>query len=88
MATSSLNQTNHYTIKEFQLLVKDAPVVSAEIQPFVGVSFRSSADIYRLFKGLSLHDGRNLPGCRSSARMGQFGFQVKRQLEPVLIGLV
>ena len=25
---------------------------------------------------------------RSSARMGQFGFQVKRQLEPVLIGLV
>jgi len=32
MATSSLNQTNHYTIKEFQLLVKDAPVVPAEIQ--------------------------------------------------------
>ncbi len=53
MATSSLNQTNHYTIKEFQLLVKDAPVVPAEIQPFVGVSFRSSTDIYRLFKGLA-----------------------------------
>ena len=53
MATSSLNQTNHYTIKEFQLLVKDAPVIPAEIQPFVGVSFRSSGDIYRLFKGLA-----------------------------------
>ncbi len=53
MATSSLNQTTHYTIKEFQLLVKDAPVVPAEIQPFVGVSFRSSGDIYRLFKGLA-----------------------------------
>ena len=33
MATSSLTQ--HYTIKEFQLLVKDSPVVPAEIQPFV-----------------------------------------------------
>ncbi|MDA2933707.1 DNA repair protein RadC [Acidobacteria bacterium AH-259-D05] len=56
MANPSLSQpseTNHYTSKEFQLLVKDAPVVPAEIQPFVGVSFRSSADIYRLFKGLA-----------------------------------
>ncbi|MDA2924024.1 DNA repair protein RadC [Acidobacteria bacterium AH-259-L09] len=56
MATQILthsSQSNHYSIKEFQLLVKDAPVVPAEIQPFVGVSFRSSADIYRLFKGLS-----------------------------------
>ena len=34
MATSSLD-TTHYSIKEFQLLVKDAPVVPAEIQPFV-----------------------------------------------------
>ena len=42
MTISSLNQTNHYTIKEFQLLVKDAPVIPAEIQPFVGVSFRGS----------------------------------------------
>jgi len=56
MATPSLthsSQSQHYTIKEFQLLVKDAPVVPAEIQPFVGVQFCSSADIYRLFKGLS-----------------------------------
>ena len=50
---SQTPQTTHYTIKEFQLLVKDAPVVPAEIQPFVGVSFRSSMDIYRLFKGLA-----------------------------------
>jgi len=57
MATQSLllqpSETNHYTIKEFQLLVKDAPVVPAEIQPFVGVQFRRSGDIYRLFKGLA-----------------------------------
>jgi hypothetical protein len=56
MATPSLThspQSQHYTIKEFQLLVKDAPVVPAEIQPFVGVSFRCSGDIYRLFKGLA-----------------------------------
>jgi len=26
--------------------------------------------------------------CTSSARMGHFGFQAKRQLEPMLIGLV
>ncbi len=30
----------------------------------------------------------SLNQCTSSARMGHFGFQVKRQLEPVLIGLV
>ena len=55
MATSSLTQpeTTHYSIKEFQLLVKDAPVVPVEIEPFVGVQFHSSADIYRTFKGLA-----------------------------------
>jgi len=51
MATPSLTQ--HYTIKEFQLLVKDAPVVPAEIQPFVGIQFRSSNDIYRAFRQLA-----------------------------------
>ena len=53
MATSSLNQTNHYTIKEFQLLVRDAPVVPAEIQPFVGIQFRCSSDIFRAFRQLA-----------------------------------
>ncbi len=53
MATSSLNQTTHYTIKEFQLLVRDSPVVPAEIQPFVGIQFRSSVDIYRAFRQLA-----------------------------------
>ncbi len=44
MATSILSQgtpspnPDHYTIKEFQLLVRDTPVVPAEIQPFVGSS--------------------------------------------------
>ena len=53
MTIPSLSHTTHYTIKEFQLLVKDAPVIPAEIQPFVGVSFRGSGDISRLFKGLA-----------------------------------
>ncbi len=50
MAKPSLthsSQSQHYSIKEFQLLVKDAPVVPAEIQPFVGIQFRSSVDIFR-----------------------------------------
>ncbi len=51
MATPSLTQ--HYTIKEFQLLVRDAPVVPAEIQPFVGIQFRGSNDIYRAFRQLA-----------------------------------
>jgi len=51
MATPILTQ--HYTIKEFQLLVKDAPVVPAEIQPFVGIQFRCSNDIYRTFEKLA-----------------------------------
>ncbi len=56
MAKPSLthsSQSQHYTIKEFQLLVKDAPVVPAEIQPFVGIQFRCSGDIYRAFKELA-----------------------------------
>ena len=51
MAAPSLTQ--HYTIKEFQLLVRDAPVVPAEIQPFVGIQFRCSNDIYRAFRQLA-----------------------------------
>ncbi len=47
------NLTQHYTIKEIQLLVKDAPVIPTEIQPFVGIQFRSSVDIYRAFKQLA-----------------------------------
>ncbi len=56
MATPSLthsSKSQHYTIKEFQLLVRDAPVVPAEIQPFVGIQFRSSVDIFRAFKELA-----------------------------------
>ena len=56
MATPSLthsSQSQHYTIKEFQLLVKDAPMVPAEIEPFVGTEYSSSADIYLYFHGLA-----------------------------------
>ena len=42
-------QTIHYTIKEFQLIVRDAPAIPAEIQPFVGIQYRSSMDVYRAF---------------------------------------
>ena len=42
-----------YSVKEIQLLVKDAPVVPAEIQPFVGIQFRRSSDIFRAFKELA-----------------------------------
>jgi DNA repair protein RadC len=58
MSTPSLSQsgspaqTNHYTIKEFQLIVRDAPAIPAEIQPFVGIQYRSSADVYRAFSEL------------------------------------
>ncbi len=42
-----------YTIKEFQLLVRDAPAIPAEIAPFVGAPFRSSAEIFERFQGLA-----------------------------------
>ncbi len=51
MTTPSLTQT--YTIKEFQLLVKDSPVIPAEIQPFVGIQYCSSSQVYRAFQHLA-----------------------------------
>ena len=51
MATPSLTQT--YTIKEFQLLVKDSPVIPAEIQPFVGICYTSSNQVYQAFQHLA-----------------------------------
>ena len=54
MSASSLPpEINHYTIKEFQLIVRDAPAIPAEIQPFVGIQYRSSLDVYRAFSQLS-----------------------------------
>ena len=58
MASTSLHQgqnqsqTNHYSIKEFQLIVRDSPVIPAEIEPFVGIQYRSSADVYHSFRQL------------------------------------
>ena len=51
MATPSLTQS--YSIKEFQLLVKDSPVIPAEIQPFVGIQYCSSIQVYRAFQHLA-----------------------------------
>ncbi len=51
MTSSSLTQT--YTIKEFQLLVKDSPVIPAEIQPFVGMQYTSSSQVYKAFQHLA-----------------------------------
>ncbi len=51
MAIPSLTQT--YTIKEFQLLVKDSPVVPAEIQPFVGMQYTSSSQVHKAFQHLA-----------------------------------
>ena len=45
--------TQHYTIREFQLLVKDAPVIPAKIKPFVGISFRGSSDIFTAFEQMA-----------------------------------
>ena len=58
MAATSLtlqdnqSQTNHYSIKEFQLIVRDAPAIPVEIEPFVGIQYRSSADVYHSFRQL------------------------------------
>ncbi len=51
MTTPSLTQT--YSIKEFQLLVKDSPVIPAEIQPFVGIQYCSSNQVYQAFQHLA-----------------------------------
>ena len=57
MATPSLPQSAEtpqtYTIKEFQLLVRDKPAIPAEIQPFVDAPFTCSVEIFRRFQGLA-----------------------------------
>jgi len=54
MASTSLTlQGNHYTIKELQLVVRDAAVVPAEIKPFVGIRYHSSTDVYQSFQHLA-----------------------------------
>ena len=59
MTTSILSQgrpsphPDHYSIKEFQLLVRDTPVVPAEIQPFVGIQYTSSNQVYQAFQHLA-----------------------------------
>ena len=48
MASQSLpHSPQTYSIKEFQLVVRDAPVVPAEIKR---IPFRSSLDVYKAFQ--------------------------------------
>jgi DNA repair protein RadC len=57
MTNSSLAQSGNppqtYSIKEFQLIVRDAPAIPAEIAPFVGRQYCSSASVYEAFRQLS-----------------------------------
>ena len=57
MTKSSLAQSGRrpqtYSIKEFQLIVRDAPAIPAEIEPFVGRQYCSSADVFEAFRQLS-----------------------------------
>ena len=59
MASSSLlhgdvpSHTETYSIKELQLIVRDAPAIPAAILPFVGQQYHSSADVYRAFRPLA-----------------------------------
>jgi DNA repair protein RadC len=46
-------QIHTYSLKEFQLVVRDAPAVPAEIAPFVGRSYHGSADVYAAFRHLA-----------------------------------
>ncbi len=59
MASPSVIQ--HYTINEFQLPVQDSPVVPVEIQPFLGISFRCSSDIFRVVYPLQVAKGSRIP---------------------------
>ena len=43
---------SHYSIKDFQIVVMDRPLIPATIQPFVGVRFSSSAVVYQSFRDL------------------------------------
>jgi hypothetical protein len=84
MSNAILSQSGHpaqtYSIKEFQLIVRDAPAIPAEIEPFVGIQYRSSLDVYRAFRQLSsmpaetflvLHlDGKNRMVGMTTCSMG------------------
>ncbi len=39
-------------VKELQMVVRDAPLIPIEVEPFVGVSFRRASQIFEIFQGL------------------------------------
>jgi len=44
---------NTYVVRELQMIVRDAPLIPIEVEPFVGLDFSGPEMIYNLFKGLN-----------------------------------
>ncbi len=57
MATSSLSYPpQEFTFKEVQLVVRETPSIPANVKPFVGVSFSSSAQVFKVLSDLKSMD--------------------------------
>ena len=57
MATSSLSYPpQEFTFKEVQLVVRETPSIPADVKPFVGVSFSSSAQVFKVLSDLKSMD--------------------------------
>ncbi len=57
MATSSLSYPpQEFNFKEVQLVVRETPSIPADVKPFVGVSFSSSAQVFKVLSDLKSMD--------------------------------
>jgi DNA repair protein RadC len=73
-------QNRTYFLKEVQLVVRDAPMVPAEIAPFVGISYHSSVEVFECFRDLyslpvecfiALHlNGKNMVTAMTTVSVG------------------
>jgi 4,5-dihydroxyphthalate decarboxylase len=80
----------------FRKMAQEAAYDISEMSTSTYMILRSQGD--DRYTGLPVFPSRNFrhgyvfvnerSGCTSSAKVGRFGFQVKRQFEPMLIGLV
>jgi len=53
MATSSLSYpSQEFTFKEVQLVVRETPSIPAQLEPFVGVKFSSSDQVFKVLNDL------------------------------------
>ncbi len=53
MATSSLSYPpQEFTFKEVQLVVRETPSIPAQLEPFVGVKFSSSSQVFKVLNDL------------------------------------